>query len=61
MENRKELQIRDLTPDQLYALELQARRLRAVEMARLFDAAVTALKHFVRGTPRARASEVRHA
>ena len=58
MENRKELEIRSLTPAQLYAVELQARRHRSEEMGRLFAAAMLAVKNYF--TP-ARTREVHHA
>ncbi|MGQ0653898.1 MAG: hypothetical protein ACT4P4_16815 [Betaproteobacteria bacterium] len=59
MENRKELEIRNLTPEQLYALELAARRLRSEEMGRLIKAAAVAVRNFF--AQDRRSGEVRHA
>jgi len=62
MENRKELQIAGLTPAQLYALEMAARRHRSVEMGRLMALAATNVKNFFARALRSdRADEVRHA
>ena len=62
MENRKELQIASLTPEQLYALELAARRHRSQEMGRLLAVAGRYVKSVVSRAFASRgASGVRHA
>ena len=50
------------TPEQLYALELAARRARNAEMARLYDAGLRALKAaFRRAALALKVEGVRHA
>lgn len=57
MENRKEIVRRYPTSAELYALEREARRLRAEETARLLKAAAVAIRSFFSG----RAKEMKHA
>jgi hypothetical protein len=67
MKNRNELQVRLPNPAELYALEHQARRLRAAEIGRLINLAALAVRNFfnTRGLPNVRSSTrtngVRHA
>ncbi len=57
MENRKEIVRRYPTSAELYALEREARRMRAAEMARLLKAAAVAIRSFFS----VRSKEMKHA